>query len=179
MQFYLHNGILCATLTFVCLSMISSLVPFQAHGDGFTQENVYASVGNRTMAMFIKISPPILTSENLQDRYMDLRFFDAKTNSSIKNVSFWINATKGDQQLMYDLFYTHTGYLTIKFQPGNTIGKWKILGDPDPILNGMGSQEDQVTVQAPILSEGGLYHFNMEFFAFDYSNALANTTAKI
>ena len=43
-------------------------MPFQAHGDGFTQENVYANVGNRTMAMFIKINPPVLTSENLQDR---------------------------------------------------------------------------------------------------------------
>lgn len=153
-------------------------MPFHAHGDGFTQENVYANVGNRTMAMFIKINPPILTSENLQDRYMQLRFFDANTNSSIKNVSFWINVTKGDQPLMYDLFYTHTGYLTIKFQPGGT-GKWKILGDPDPILSGMGSQEDQVNVQGPILSGGGLYHFNMEFLAFDYSNAMVNSTTKI
>ena len=176
----LHLSII-VILSFAILSVIVSILPFQAHGDGFTRENVYANVGNRTMAMFIKINPPILTSENLQDRYMQLRFFDANTNSSIKNVSFWVNVTKRDQPLMYDLFYTHSGYLTIKFQPGGTIGKWKIFGDPDPILAGMGSIENKVNVQAPILSEGGLYHFNMEFFAFDFSNEIYphNSTTKI
>jgi len=54
--------------SFTFLSAIVSIVPFHAHGDGFTQENVYANVGNRTMTMFIKINPPVLTSENLQDR---------------------------------------------------------------------------------------------------------------
>jgi len=121
-------------LSFVFLSVIVSIVPFQAHGDGFTQENVYANVGNRTMTMFIKINPPVLTSENLQDRYMQLRFFDANTNNAIKNVSFWINVTKGDQPLMYDLFYTASGNFTIKFQPGGTVGQWTVAGDHEGAL---------------------------------------------
>src|SRR5437867_1468733 len=79
---------------------VVSVMPFQAFGDGFTQENVYASVGNRKMAMFVKINPPILTSQNLQDRYLLLRFFDAETNNPIKNVSFFLNVTKGNQLLM-------------------------------------------------------------------------------
>src|SRR5438105_9358208 len=177
MQFYLHKSFLYTTLTFLLLSFIVSMVPFQAHGDGFTQENVYANVGNRTMTMFIKINPPVLTSENFQDRYMQLRFFDANTNNAIKNVSFWINVTKGDQPLMYDLFYTHSGYLTIKFQPGGTMGKWKVFGDPEPILGGWTSIGDIVNVQAPILSEGGLYNFIMDLNAIDFSNELVNQTS--
>ena len=179
MQFCLHKSFLYVTLTFVFLSVIVSIMPFQAHGDGFTQENVYASVGNRTMAMFIKINPPILTSENLQDRYMELRFFDAKSNHAIKNVSFWINVTKGDQPLMYDLFYTNTGNFTIKFQPGGKVGGWTVYGDHEGALQGWTSVGNIVNVQAPVLSEGGLYHFNMALLAYDYPNTLSQGNVTI
>jgi len=164
---------------FAFLSVIVSMVPFQAHGDGFTQENVYANVGNRTMTMFIKINPPVLTSENFQDRYMQLRFFDANTNNAIKNVSFWINVTKGDQPLMYDLFYTTSGNFTIKFQPGGTVGQWTVAGDHEGALLGWTSVGNIVNVQAPILSEGGLYHFNMALLAYDYPNTLSQSNVTI
>jgi hypothetical protein len=154
------------------LSLVLEFVPFQAHGDGFTQENVYANIGNRKMAMFIKVNPPILTSENLQDRYLQLRFFDADTNQSINNVSFFLNVTKGDQKFMYDLFYTNNGIMEIKFQPGGTVGQWTVYGDKEPTLGGWYSQTNQVDVQAPILSDSGLYHFNMELEGFDYPNEI-------
>ena len=164
---------------FIVFSGLASIMPFQAHGDGFSQETVYASVGNRTMAMFIKINPSVLTAENLQDRYMDLRFFDSKTNNAIKNVSFWLNVTKGDQPLMYDLFYTDSGNFTIKFQPGGTVGQWTVAGDHEGALGGWTSVGNIVNVQAPILSEGGLYHFNMNLYAFDYPNALTPTNTTV
>ena len=145
------------------------MIPFEAHGDGFSSENVYASVNGRKMAMFIKINPPILTSENLTDRYVQFRFYDANTNSSIKNVSFFLNVTKGDQKLGHDLFYTEDGFMTIKFQPGEE-GKWLVHGDHFPINDAWYSQTDQVNVVSPILSQGGLYHFNMDLLSFDYPN---------
>src|SRR5439155_12336115 len=88
------------------------------------------------------------------------RFFDAKSNNAIKNVSFWINVTKGDQPLMYDLFYTDSGNFTIKFQPGGTTGQWIVAGDHEGALQGWTSVGNIVNVRAPILSDGGLYHFN-------------------
>src|SRR2546425_1315789 len=168
--FDLYKIILCAVSSLAIVSVVVSVVPFQAFGDGFTQENVYASVGNRKMAMFVKINPPILTSQNLQDRYLLLRFFDAETNNPIKNVSFFLNVTKGNQLLMYDLFYTQNGTIELKFQPGGTAGKWKVYGDQEPTGAGWTSPTNQVNVQAPILTEGGLYHFNMELLGFDYPN---------
>jgi len=170
--FDLYKIILCAVSFFILVSVVISVVPFQAFGDGFTQENVYASIGNRKMAMFVKINPPILTSQNLQDRYLLLRFFDAETNNPIKNVSFFLNVTKGNQLLMYDLFYTQNGTIELKFQPGGTVGKWKVYGDQEPTGAGWTSPTNQVNVQAPILSEGGLYHFNMELSGFDYPNEI-------
>src|SRR2546422_4433888 len=170
--FDLYKIILCAVSSLAIVSVVVSVMPFQAFGDGFTQENVYASVGNRKMAMFVKINPPILTSQNLQDRYLLLRFFDAETNNPIKNVSFFLNVTKGNQLLMYDLFYTQNGTIELKFQPGGTVGKWKVYGDQEPTGGGWTSTTNQVNVQAPILSEDGLYHFNIELVGFGYPNTM-------
>lgn len=155
---------------FATLSTILTILPFQAYGDGFTQENVEAKIGNRVITMFIKINPPIITSENTEDRYLQYRFFDSNTNQTIKNVAFYINVTQHDQKLMYDLFYTKSGFFTIKFEPG--VGHWKVIGDKDPTLDAYTSETDEVNVQAPILVKGGLYHFNMEVFTLDFANTI-------
>ncbi len=171
MKLYVRNT-LPLVLGLVVLLSVVPFIPQKAYGDGFTQENVQASIGNRVITAFIKLNPPVITSNNLEDRYIQFRFFDANTNTTISNVSFFINATKGDTMLMNDLFYTHTGYLTIKFQPGGTVGHWTVYGDRDPVLGGWTSQDDDVTVVAPILAEGGLYHLHMELLALDYANTL-------
>lgn len=171
MQLYVKS-ILSLVLAVIILSSSVPFIPQKAYGDGFTQENVQANIGNRVITAFIKLNPPIITSDTSQDKYLQFRFFDANTNTTINNVSFFINATKGDKVLMHDLFYTHSGYLTIKFQPGGEVGQWTVQGDHDPVLGGWMSQDDQVNVIAPILTEGGLYHFHMELLALDYANTL-------
>jgi predicted secreted protein with PEFG-CTERM motif len=161
------------------LIVLSSAVPFipqKVYGDGFTQENVQASIGNRVITAFIKLNPPIITSDNSGDKFILFRFFDSNTNTTINNVSFYLNVTKGDKILMHDLFYTHTGFLTIKFLPGGEVGKWTVNGDQDPVLGGWTSQTDNVNVIAPILTEGGLYHFNLSLLALDYANTLIDQT---
>ena len=170
------KSILPIVLGLFVLSSVVSFIPQKAFGDGFTQENVQASIGNRVITAFIKLNPPIITSDTSVDKTLQFRFFDANTNTTINNVSFFINATKGDKILMHELFYTHTGYLTIKFQPGGENGKYTVYGDPDPVLSGWGSQTDEVTVAGPILQEGGLYHFHMELLAIDYANTLIDQT---
>jgi hypothetical protein len=152
------------------LSIIVSMIPFQAYGDGFSQENVYANIGDRKMAMFIKVNPPILTSENLQDRYLQLRFFDAETNKPVNNVTFFLNVTKGNEHLMYETFYTNNGSMVLRFQPGGTVGQWTVYGNQQGANAAWYSETNEVDVQAPILSDGGLYHFNMELLGFDYPN---------
>ena len=159
------------------LIILSSTVPFisqKAYGDGFTQENVQANIGNRVITTFIQLNPPIITSDNSTEKFIKFRFFDANTNTTINNVSFFINVTKQDKILMHDLFYTHSGFLTIRFQPGGQVGHWTVNADQDPVLGGYTSQSDEVNVIAPILTEGGLYHFNIELLAIDYANTIIN-----
>ena len=175
MQLYVKT-VLVLIFGLIVFSSAVSLTPQKAYGDGFTQENVQASIGNRVITTFIKLSPPIITSDTTVDKSIFFRFFDANTNTTIQNVSFFINATKGNQNLMYDLFYTHTGLLTIHFLPGGEVGTWTVQGDHDPVLGGWMSQDDNVNVIAPILTEGGLYHLNLSLLALDYANTLINQT---
>jgi predicted secreted protein with PEFG-CTERM motif len=160
------------------LIVLSSAVPFipqRAYGDGFTQENVQANIGNRVITAFIKLSPPIITSDTSGDKFIELRFFDANTNTTINNVAFFINVTKQDKILMHDLFYTHSGFMIIKLQPGNCPQAiCTVYGDQNPTLGGWMSQTDEITVLSPILTEGGLYHLNMAILALDYANTLVD-----
>jgi predicted secreted protein with PEFG-CTERM motif len=160
------------------LIILSSTVPFipqKAYGDGFTQENVQANIGNRVITVFIKLSPPIITSDTSGDKFIQLRFFDANTNMTINNVAFFVNVTKQDKILMHDLFYTHSGFMILKLHPGDCPQAiCTVYGDQNPTLGGWMSQTDEVTILSPILTEGGLYHLNMAILALDYANTLVD-----
>jgi len=77
-------------LTIICVALfvvfVSSVIPFNAYGDGFTMENLPpASVGNRQASLFIQVNPPILTSDTAQDTFLKLRLFDANNNQTIQS----------------------------------------------------------------------------------------------
>ena len=111
-------------------------MPPKAHGDGFTQETLpAATVGNRAVSVFIKINPPILTSESNQDRYLSFRWFDANTNQTIQHTTFLLLITKNNQALVEGLFHTHTGKLTLKITPSDNQMEWKIIGSPQAFLD--------------------------------------------
>lgn len=179
MQLYLNKSYLFVIFSFSFLIVIVSTIPPQAFGDGFAQENLPpASVGNRKVSLFIKLNPTVITSANLTNRYIFLRLFDANTNQTIVHDSFFITVTKNNDNdlLMRDLFHTHTGELTLEITPTGTIGHWNIFGDTEPILGGwMNQAGGPVEVQAPILGEGGLYHFHIELFSIDYDNNIFAT----
>ena len=145
------------------------LVPSQAFGDGLTQENLPpASVGDREASLFIKISPPILTKDTIEDTYLELRLFDANTGKTIQHTSFFVTVDKEGELLMRNLFHTHSGDLTIKIQPTDLkLNDVVVYGDHEPFQGGWTSTNDQISVKAPILLDSGLYHFAIEIFGID------------
>src|SRR3990172_8818095 len=168
MQFIYNKSILSVICGSVFLSFLTMVVPFEAHGDGLFMENLPpATIGNRQASLFVKISPPILTSETVQDTFLQLRLFDENNNQTIPHTSYFITVKKNNELLMRDLFHSHSGLITIKVQPTNTPGKWQVFGDNEPFQGGWTSTNDQVSVKAPILLEGGLYHFAIEIFGID------------
>jgi len=161
-------------LFFICvfLSVIIYITPLPVYGDGFSQETLPATIfGNRTVNLFLKINPPVLTSASDQDRYLLFRWFDANTNQTIKHDTFLVTVTRHDDFLLEAIFHTHTGVLTLKITPSEDPKKWAISGleeiNPDgpPKYTPIG--DGPMDVVAPILDQGGLYHFHIVLLGAD------------
>ncbi len=161
---------------------MSSIAQFNAYGDGLTQENLPpASFGDRQAALFIKISPPILTKETIGDTYVQLRLFDAKTNESVPHTSYFISVWKDDKLLLRNLFHAHYGELTLKIVPTKVdVNNVVIYGDEVPQIPGAWTGfNDRVDVHAPVLLDSGLYHFEIKIFGIDYDqNIFAESNVK-
>jgi hypothetical protein len=142
-----------------------------AFGDGLTQENLPpASFGNRQAALFVKISPPILTQDTVDDRYLQLRLFDANTNQPVQHTSFFLSVWKDDELRLRNVFHGHSGEVTIKIKPTNIdVNEVQVFGDEVAQQPGAWTgYKDMVNVNAPVLLDAGLYHFEIKIFSIDY-----------
>ena len=139
-----------------------------AFSDGLFEENLPpASVGDREASLYTKISPPILTSDSKENAFFELRLFDAKTDETIQHVSYFITVEKDGKLLMRDLFHSHQGSLKLKINPSNSESV-TVFGSTEPFLGGWTSETGDITINGPLLLEGGLYHFSIEIFGIDY-----------
>ena len=135
--------------------------------DGLFEEKLPpASVGDREASLYTKINPPILTSDSKENAFFELRLFDAKTDENIKFVSYFITVEKDDQLLMRDLFHSPDGPLKFKINPIAS-GSVNVSGSIEPFLGGWTSETGDITINGPLLLEGGLYHFAIEIFGID------------
>ena len=135
--------------------------------DGLFEEKLPpASVGDREASIYTKINPPILTSDSKENAFFELRLFDTKTDENIKFVSYFITVEKDDQLLMRDLFHSPDGPLKLKINP-TASGSVNVFGSTEPFLGGWTSETGDITINGPLLLEGGLYHFAIEIFGID------------
>ncbi len=93
-------------IAFFILFNILLLNPIDyAFSDGLFEERLPpASVGDREASLYTKINPPILTSDTKENAFFELRLFDAKTDETIKFVSYFIAVEKNDKLLMRESF---------------------------------------------------------------------------
>lgn len=138
--------------------------------EAFTSDVMPPAIIPKDLSLNFSIQPTL--SENSTIKDLHFRFFHANTNTTINNVSFFINVTKGDKISMKDLFFTNSGSLTIHLQPKNTGGNWTVFGDRDPVLGGWMSNTGEVSIAAPTFTEDGLYHIQTQILALDYPNNL-------
>lgn len=157
----------------VLLGMVGSSLRQEVFGDGLTAENLPpATVGDRKASLFVKISPPILTTESKQDAFLQFRLYDERDNQTIKFVTYEIairkaNAPQDSRPLLRDFFHAPTGLLTIKVDPTES-GPLQIFGDRDPFQNALiADPGGTVNVRGPILTDGGLYHIEVRIFGID------------
>src|SRR5919197_13839 len=142
--------------------LIISLGTKPAFGDGLTQEQMSASLGNRKADLLIKMIPPVVTTETLQKGQkptVEFRLFDSNTNQSFSHVTYNITVEdKSGKTLLAGLFHDHNGNLKIRINPINT-SKISISGGKQDVLYRTGTSANPIIVSGPLFLSGGLYHF--------------------
>jgi len=155
--------ILCVLVSsLVYCSILPSLWTKPAFGDGLTQEQLTASLGNRKADLLIKMIPSVVTTDTLQKGQkpvVEFRLFDSNTNKSFSHVTYYIIIEKDGKRLLADLFHDHNGDLKILINPTNA-SRVYISGLQDLLLGAyIGTSDKPVTASGPIFTKGGLYHF--------------------
>ena len=95
------KGLICsialiASVISLSALLSSSLLLFSAKsafGDGLTQETLSASFGNRKADLLIKMWPPSVTTETVQQGQtpvIQFKLFDSNTNQGINHVTYFI-----------------------------------------------------------------------------------------
>jgi hypothetical protein len=170
------RGKLLALAFIAILALPPILASQKAFADGLTQENLPpATFGNKQAALFVKINPPILTTESKQDAFLQFRLFDAKTNETIKYPNLLIAIYKGldpkAKPLLQDAFVSQNGLLTLKVKPQP--GEVQVQGNKDPFTNAWQADPGgNVNVNGPVLLEGGLYRIDVRVLGIDYPQNL-------
>jgi len=166
-------GLLISSIVFapVLLSIWSKPV----FGDGLTQEQLTASLGNRKADLLIKMIPPVVTTETLQNGQkpiVEFRLFDSNTNKSFSHVTYYIIIEKDGKRLLADLFHDHNGDLRIQINPNNS-SQVSISGQQDPLLGTyIATPDTPVIASGPIFIKGGLYHFIVRIATVDSDSTL-------
>ena len=156
-------------------SILLSLWSKPVFGDGLTQEQLTASLGNRKADLLIKMIPPVVTTETLQNGQkpvVEFRLFDSNTNKSFSHVTYYIIIEKDGKRLLADLFHDHNGDLRIQINPSNS-SQVSISGQQDPLLGAyIGTSYSPVIASGPIFINGGLYHFIVRIATVDSDSTL-------
>jgi hypothetical protein len=152
------------------------LLPNSAFGDGLFQEQLSASFGDRKTDLIIKMTPPVVTTEALENQgqkpVIQFKLYDPTTKEGYKHVTYYITIEKDGKKLLSDWFHDHKGDLKIEMKPSNA-EQITVYGEPDPILQAFtGTENSPVVAAGPIFSEGGLYHFIVRITTIDYDRSL-------
>ena len=163
---------------FLLISIIPPLMlyPKTAFGDGLFQEQLSASFGDRKADLIIKMTPPVITTESLQNQsqkpVIQFKLYDPATKEGYKHVTYYITIEKDGKKLLSDWFHDHKGDLKLEMKPQS--GKEvTVYGEPDPILQAFtGTEDSPVVASGPIFEDGGLYHFIVRIATIDYDRSL-------
>ena len=117
----LANGIIisssfCLILAFLLSS--NSVNQNKSYGDGLSEEQLPPFIiDNKRVVLYTKVSPSILTTQNTQNRFIEVRLIDYDTEETVRNVTYLIVLAKDNHQLIKDLFSSELGPLRIKVEP--------------------------------------------------------------
>lgn len=150
--------------------VLPALASQRAFADGLFQENIQGNILGRDVNLFLRINPPVLTTQTQQDTFVQFRLFEGN-NETIKFTTFVIEISKvtgsGENTLMpSDAFHTESGLLTLKIQPQE--GPVQVFATKEDFLQAYKADPGgTINIKGPILLDGGLYHFRIDVIGVD------------
>ena len=174
--FNIHGSVFKSSIILVLfLSVVCALYPQFANADGLFQEQLSASFGDRTTDLIIKMMPPVVTTETIENQgqnpIIQFKLYDPATKEGFKHVTYYITIEKDGKKLLSDWFHDHKGDLKIEMKPSDA-ESITVYGEPDPILHAFtGTDRNPVVATGPIFAEGGLHHFIVRVTTIDYDRS--------
>jgi hypothetical protein len=108
------------------------------YGDGLFMEHLSASFRDRSANLLIELSPPVVTTETIQDQAqapeIQFRLYENQSDQNFKEVTYYITIEKDGKTLLSDWFFNPDGNLTLQMQPRNQ-NQTAMYEDLDPIMN--------------------------------------------
>ncbi len=174
--FNIHGSVFKSVIILILfLGVVCALYPQFAYADGLFQEQLSASFGDRKTDLIIKMMPPVVTTETLENQgqnpIIQFKLYDPTTKEGFKHVTYYITIEKDGKKLLSDWFHDHKGDLKIEMKPSDA-DSITVYGEPDPILQAFtGTDRNPVVATGPIFTEGGLYHFIVRVTTIDYDRS--------
>ena len=135
------------------LLAFSSLYILPAYSDGLFQDQISASVGEKKVGLFLKMTPPVITTETLkkgQKPTIEFRVFNVNNNGTYFHVTYQIIIQKDNETLLNQWFHHHYGDLKLEIIPRNSTTT-KIFTQKDAIFDiYTGALDTPVLVEGPI-----------------------------
>ena len=147
------------------VSLLLLAYPIQVFGHGISFDSTSPKpYQDMDVALFIKVEPPVVT-ELLERGRITITVKDTSSNRIIEDVALLIRIVKDDRVLLEDMFNSPDGRIVMNIIPKDV--KPKISAFWDPRDGWRASKDLPATIEAPILLEGGLYHFIIEVHKLD------------
>lgn len=165
-----------ATVLFVSVLGLAAMPASQhAFADGYPDEKITGNIQGRNVDLFVKVNPPVLTTETQQDAFIQVRLAEGN-NQTIKFTTFIIEVlkvtgTREERLMLPDAFHTESGLLTLKIQPQE--GEVQVFATREDFLNAWKADPNgTINIRGPILLDGGLYHFRIDVIGVDRVHGL-------
>ena len=127
----------------------------QAFGD-----NLISQKYPNTMKLSIQSVPDQFNLIPPQDRQIHLKFFDTNTTNPVRDVTFVMIVTKGNQTFLQNTFWTQSGSFTLNLKPGERY-QWTANPDHDPMNGLYYSKGDQIDIWTSYLTDD-VYQFSIQ-----------------
>jgi hypothetical protein len=159
---------------FILLSIsILSLTIVNVYGHGVGSE-IFPPVDLNGKQVSLEVSSSTNNPDENDDQQISISLIDFNSKITLRDVTFLVKSSRGEQFLFEKEFQSHNGFLVFNFISENTETiqvQEEDKGDFFASLLGLDSR--MINVKGPKLSEGGIYKFDISILTADgYSKKL-------